>query len=148
MNSYGFSTINRRDLLLASVALAFPRVAVAWTGQMNGEGLVDFLRDLALHDPVREIGAEVLSSPSWHPHISAVLDELPTRTDRSELVEIISARVQADFRRERTILIDGWCLAETEALICAAALCFSLAENGREHPMLAAWENEMSGRRV
>ena len=122
MNSSELWTINRRNLLLAGVMLAFSRVAVAWTGQMNGDSIVDFLRDLALHVPVRKIGAAVLCSSNRRPHIAALLDELPARANKSELAEIISARVQADFRRERTILIDGWCLAESEALICAAAL--------------------------
>lgn len=37
---------------------------------------------------------------------------------RNELLESLHLRVRADFKNEKIVLVDGWVLSETEALLC------------------------------
>lgn len=50
---------------------------------------------------------------------SALQLGLDDQVDETTLADRIDARIRADYADERTVLLDGWVLAETELRLCA-----------------------------
>ncbi|MFC7052956.1 hypothetical protein ACFQI3_09690 [Hansschlegelia quercus] len=131
------ATFTRRALLGSAAVVAFG--AVAYGGSRFGCAFVprnhpDFfsLLDIAPDAPIaRRIGERALelgSLPNDLPGFASALTERPLI--RQALAEdcptvrrtLVQDQCALDFAAQRTVIVDGWVLSETEASLCAARM--------------------------
>jgi len=107
------STMTRRDFVLASLAAVSSRiVGHNWTTTHEaGAGLPAF----------RTLGAFYLATPGTATRARSFIElvvDLSLGSVRTP-GQIIAERRAADFESGNTVILDGWVVAESEALFCA-----------------------------
>ena len=98
---------------------AIAAATMAWpASRPRAAGVASGLRD-ALADPAAAslLGQRVPATPE---EVASLVAELPTTGGTTALRAEIARRIAADLSAVRLRIVDGWVMARTEALVCAA----------------------------
>lgn len=113
-------TLPRRALLQASVMTAIGLLTVNRIPGLDTEDLARYIADLGKQPGVEQIARTYLQQ--YPDHSEAFLSKWLTNSVSSKQFEAeLATLFKNDFENGRTLLVDGWLLAETEARFCTLA---------------------------
>lgn len=114
--------LRRRQVLSAFMRLAPAPffLTASFSTYVNGA------EDKAVSPSVRRLAEAYLRQRPAEADRELLLRELggslPNAGSSSDLTESFRAQISADFAADRTIMLDGWMLSETECRLCALRL--------------------------
>ncbi|MCD9624352.1 hypothetical protein [Rhabdothermincola salaria] len=114
-------TVSRRAVLRGTATGAVLLAATPALPLLAGCGSLGFGTDT---DPLRTLGASLRDGPEG-PRLAAsglpgVARPITDEATLFEVLDLVDDRVDADFAAGRTVLGDGWLLADTEAIALVA----------------------------
>jgi hypothetical protein len=129
--------LTRRQFLALGIAFVAPIVPAivrsrGRIGATSDPGLAAIFRDVsAVPASARGVGRAYLAATPAEASVArltaGVLASLPATSsdvsdaDADELRAVLADVIREDFRTERTVVVEGWILARTEARLCALA---------------------------